>query len=99
MFVFLLGQELLFHPTEGCGPGRGRAGQRRRRKHTPLVYRQHVPNVAENTLGASGLPEGAIQRSDKRFKDLVENRNPDIIFSDEEKTGADRMMTKVRERE
>ena len=89
----------MFHSAEGCGPGRGRAGSRRHRKKTPLVYRQHVPNVAENTLGASGLPEGAFRRSDKRFQDLVENRNPDIIFRDEEKTGADRMMTQVGWRE
>ena len=80
-----------------CGPGR-RAGPRRPkiRKMTPLVYKQHVPNISENTLGASGLPDGAIKRGDNRFKDLVENHNTDIIFRDEERDGSDRLMSAVR---
>lgn len=86
---------LLCGGVTACGPGRGSGLRRGPRKMTPLVFKQHAPNVPEHTLGASGLPEGRVARQSDEFKQLVTNRNPDIVFKDEEGTGADRIMSKV----
>jgi len=86
---------LLCGGVKSCGPGRGVGQRPPRHKMTPLVFKQHAPNVPEHTLGASGLPEGRIARHSDKFKQLVINRNPNIVFKDEEGTGADRIMSKV----
>jgi hypothetical protein len=95
--LVLLAISSLSQLAQACGPGRAghRRASHRLRKYTPLVQREYVPNVSENTYGASGAPEGPIKRHDKRFKQLVQNWNPDIEFRDDERTGADRMMSQV----
>lgn len=81
--------------AEGCGPARGGPHRHRAKKLTPLVFKQHEPNIDEKSIQASGLSESRIEKKSGRFKDLVPNYNPDIVFKDEEGTGADRLMTQV----
>ena len=88
---------LLSESTSPCGPGRGHGRREVHRKLTPLVFKQHVPNISEQTLGASGPSEGRIERNSQRYHELVANHNLDIIFKDEEGLGADRMMSQVGE--
>ncbi|XP_020315247.1 desert hedgehog protein [Oncorhynchus kisutch] len=80
--------------VQGCGPGPGYGFRHRSRKLTPMPYKTYFPKLSENNLGASGRSEGKITRNSERFNELVCNYNPDIIFKDEEKTLADRFMTK-----
>ncbi|KAH8330692.1 hypothetical protein KR067_006456 [Drosophila pandora] len=91
--VLLLVLPLSFTPAHSCGPGRG-LGRRRERNLYPLVLKQTIPNLSEYTSGASGPLEGPIRRDSPKFKDLVPNYNRDILFRDDEGTGADRLMSK-----
>ncbi|KAH8381784.1 hypothetical protein KR009_000209 [Drosophila setifemur] len=93
MAVLLLILPLSFTPAHSCGPGRGLGGRRTRNLY-PLVLKQTIPNLSEYQSGASGPLEGEIRRESPKFKDLVPNYNRDILFRDEEGTGADRLMTK-----
>ncbi|XP_053206665.1 indian hedgehog B protein-like [Panonychus citri] len=91
--ILLIINGLTMPPAMACGPGRSGGRRRLPRKTTPLVLEQHIPNVSENTLSASGPGEGKINIKDPRFRKLVPNYNPDIVFKDEEGTGVDRIMT------
>jgi len=77
----------------GSTSSRGRPGRFGNRE--PFVTGQREPNRSELSLAASGSVEGPIKRDSPKFSELVENHNTDIIFKDEEKTGADRIMTRV----
>ncbi|XP_054706681.1 sonic hedgehog protein-like [Uloborus diversus] len=94
ILMVLVHLTLIFsYMSEGCMPGRGGGRRRSSTKITPLVFKQHVPNVPENSYGASGPALGRITRNDERFKNLIPNYNQDIVFKDSEGTGADRLMT------
>ncbi|GAB1605673.1 sonic hedgehog protein-like [Argonauta hians] len=91
ILVFFL---LVTSHSLACGPGRGPGKRRGPRKRTPLVFKQHIPNVSENTVGASGTYEGKITKPDSRFKEMVTNLNPNIVFRNEEENNEDRVMSK-----
>jgi len=61
------------------------------RSSDDLRENEHVPAVRETV--AVGPYVGRILRDDSEFKKLVSNINANIVFKDEEATGADRMMT------
>lgn len=56
-----------------------------------LKLGEKVPNKAEAAV--VGAATTKIKRGTPEFAALVENTNSDIVFKDEEGTGADRMMT------
>jgi hedgehog signaling domain-containing protein len=57
-----------------------------------LILHQKVPNISENQ--AVGPIIKKITRTSPEFASLIRNTNTDIIFKNEERTGADMMMTK-----
>jgi hypothetical protein len=56
-----------------------------------LTLNQKVPNKSE--AATVGAISGKIVRGTTEFSNLVTNSNADIVFKDEEKTGADKLMT------
>lgn len=60
-------------------------------KSSSLALGQKVPN--KNEVDVVGAITAKVVRGTPEFNALVENTNPDIVFKDEEGTGADRMMT------
>lgn len=57
-----------------------------------LVLHQRVPNKPE--LIVCGMIASKIKRGDARFKsELIQLYHADVVFKDEERTGADRYMT------
>lgn len=56
-----------------------------------LVPGERVPDVSE--WSAVGAAATVIRRDTPEFERLVRNENTEIVFKDEEGTGADRMMT------
>lgn len=84
--------------ARGCGPGRSFGFSHRRNfnhRPKPLVQKEHVPNIPEQTFAASGLTEGVIKRDTPKFRKLVWVESDYIVFKDEEGTGADRFMSRV----
>ena len=85
---------------DSCGPGRTglkRTGPLKKYHNKPLREKQYVPSVDEFSYKASGPPEGKILRKQKfKFRNnLVYVDNPNVVFRDEERSGADRYMTRV----
>lgn len=56
-----------------------------------LTMHQKVPNASE--AASSGALVKRIKRTDPEFAQLVSNQNAQIVFKDEEGTGADRVMS------
>ncbi|MFN5221341.1 MAG: hypothetical protein ACK5FE_10635, partial [Cyanobacteriota bacterium] len=56
-----------------------------------FILGQKVPNTSE--AQASGAATTKIKRNTAEFNSLVRYESDDVIFKDEEGTGADRMMT------
>ena len=56
-----------------------------------LTLHQKVPNVSETQAVGAILKK--ITRTSPEFEQLIKNTNPEIVFKNEERTGADMMMT------
>lgn len=90
-FLVVLGDLLNF--SYSCG---GNSYHRRRnRDKTPLQLKQRVPNVAEFSNAASGAPLGKIKHPRGKNSSLVPCYNTNVVFKDDEGTGADRLMSRV----
>ncbi len=62
-----------------------------RDQRSSLRLRERVPNTAESaTVGPAARPR---VRGSRAFSELIRCEDPRIVFKDEEKTAADRMMT------
>ncbi len=71
----------------GATPETSRAGA----TASDLKPGDKVPNASE--IATCGAIKKRIARSDPEFATLAENQNANIVFKDEEGTGADRMMS------
>lgn len=91
-FILLL-VVVQFRPSLSCG-SRNAYGKSRPRK--PLMLQQSIPDTTENSQQASGPAKGKISRNSPEFDKLEPCYNNAIIFRDEEGTGADRLMSKVK---
>uniref|UniRef100_A0A5S6Q8G4 Hedgehog protein n=1 Tax=Trichuris muris TaxID=70415 RepID=A0A5S6Q8G4_TRIMR len=80
-------------PCEACHPSYNFGLRSTMARNYPMIYKERYPNVQETHPLASGPAELRIRRNDMRFKRLVNNTNRNIVFKDEEGTGADRLMT------
>ncbi|CDW56653.1 desert hedgehog protein [Trichuris trichiura] len=78
---------------KGCHPSYNFGFRSTIERNQPMIYKERYPNVQETHPLASGPAELRIRRNDVRFKRLVNNTNRNIVFKDEEGTGADRIMT------
>lgn len=57
-----------------------------------FVLHQREPDCPEDSV-CSAI-DGTICRGEQAFGRLIENRNAQVVFKDEEQTGADRIMTR-----
>jgi len=62
------------------------------RRSAQLQPGRQVPNVSEQA--AIGEVRARISRVSPGFRQLTRSQSPDIVFKDEEETGADRVMTR-----
>lgn len=93
LLVLLLLFQFFHNFGHSCSP---RSGYDRRKPTKPLYLKQRVPDTEEFSMEASGKARGKITRNSSKFNtQLVSCFISDIVFKDEEGTGADRIMTKV----